>query len=91
MEKYDAILRLINEKIENQEGIIEMYRRESVEKDATIRELQQKNGDLELAYCDETQKNNELSTENEALRDEIVTLKKVIESLKAEVNNLANF
>lgn len=40
MEKYEAIFKTINDKIESQEGIIEMYRKESAEKDATIRELE---------------------------------------------------
>lgn len=75
MEKYDAILRTINDKIADQEGIIKMYRKEAPEKDAIIRELKAKVSDLELALCDETQKNNELTSENEALRDEIIELK----------------
>ena len=39
MEKYDAIFKTINDKIATQEDIIEMYRKETAEKDATIREL----------------------------------------------------
>ena len=98
MEKYDAILRLINDKLESQEGIIEMYRKESAEKSETIREFRNKVGDLELALCDETQKNNELTSENkdlketlETLEDENIELRNTIEALKSEINNISNF
>lgn len=40
MEKYAAILKTINDKIADQEGIIEMYRKETAEKNAQIRELE---------------------------------------------------
>lgn len=39
MEKYDAILKTINDKIAEQEDVIKMYRNTTAEKDATIREL----------------------------------------------------
>lgn len=98
MEKYAAIFKTINDKIADQEDIIEMYRKETAEKDATIRELKNKVGYLELALCDETQKNNELTSENkelketlETLEDENIELRKTIEALKAEINNLENF
>ena len=98
MEKYDAIFRTINDKIASQEDIIEMYRKETTEKDALIRELKAKVSDLELALCDETQKNNELSTAYEnlnaykdALCDANTDLKKTIERLNGKINELEKF
>ncbi len=98
MEKYDAILRAINDKIAGQESTIEWYREEMSKNDVTIRELKAKVSDLELSLCDETQKNNELTAENEQLKetletyeDEIIELRKAIESLKAENDKLSTF
>jgi chromosome segregation ATPase len=98
MEKYDAIIKCINDTLKDKESSLNYYREEMPKRDARIRELEVKVAQLEgenkglldsLEYS--VNLNGELGNSNEALKDEIVTLKKVIESLKAEVNNLANF
>ena len=91
MEKYAAIYKTINDKIASQEDIIEMYRRETTEKDALIRELKAKVSDLELALCDETQKNNELENSYEKKLDEISELKVANAKLIAKINELEKF
>lgn len=95
MEKYDAIIKCINDTLKDKESSLNYYREEMPKRDARIRELENKVGYLELALCDETQKNNELISEverlkayndalnegNAALRDEIKKLQKRIDNL----------
>lgn len=46
MEEYKAILKLINDKLEEQEGVIEYYRKITAEKDNLIQEQQYEIGNL---------------------------------------------
>lgn len=46
MEKYEAILKTINDKIANSEKLIEYLREENEKKDAIIRKLEAKNIEL---------------------------------------------
>jgi chromosome segregation ATPase len=91
MEKYDAILKTINDKIADQEGIIKMYRKESAEKDATIRELK---GHIEVVEA----KLKELSNNYDKLYDsfdkkldEISELKTANAKLTVKINELEKF
>lgn len=91
MEKYDAILKTINEKIANSERLVEFLRQENGKKDETIRMLKKKTGDLEQAYYDATSENNELTSENEKLKKANSELLKANKYLKDENNKLNSF
>ena len=52
MKDFDAILRVINEKLEDNEKLIDFYLRENMEKDRVIRELRKENEELKAKLED---------------------------------------
>ena len=98
MKEFEAILKCINDKLRDDEILLEHYREEKSKDEKRILELESKVDDLELALCDETQKNNELTSEKENLIayiddlcGQITGLKKTIEALNKKINELQNF
>lgn len=91
MEKYDAILRTINDKIADQEGIIKMYRKEAPEKDATIRQLKLKVAELEKALSESGKHNALLKEAYDEQRDELDDYKVANQALKDEIHKLSKF
>ena len=91
MEKYAAILKTINDKIASQEDIIEMYRRETTEKDATIRELENMAAELKKALNEIETAYEKLNEAYDKKRDELDAFKTANEALKAEINNISKF
>ena len=91
MEKYDAILKTINDKIADCERLIEWYREETLKKETTIRELTEKAEQLEKDYCEAQKQAFDYAEENKKLTDEIEALKKANEALRIKNNKLNKF
>ena len=91
MENITAILKTINDKIATQEDIIEMYRKETAEKDATIRELENKAAELEKALNESETSYAKLNEAYDKQRDDLDDYKAANEALKAEINNISAF
>lgn len=91
MEKYDAILKTINDKIADCERIIEWYREEKAKAEAIIRELSEKAEQLEKDFCEAQKQAFDYADEARKLTDENEALKKANEALKAENNRLNKF
>lgn len=91
MEKYEFILRCINDKLKENADVLEMYRKEVPEKDATIRELKVKVAKLENDLSEEKQAYRKLREAHNKLNDEVADYKAANESLRAEINKLKEF
>lgn len=94
MEEYKAIMKLIDNKLEEQECIINHYRKESDKKDVYIEELTHKNLVLKEKIDGFEKEKEEIlqviqaeEAENKQLREEIEQLKETIEHLKKQLND----
>ena len=91
MEKYDAIFRTINDRIAELEDIIKMYRKETAEKDATIRKLEANVSQAEQYLNNAKARLDELENSYEKKLDEISELKAANAKLTAKINEFEKF
>lgn len=91
MEKYDAILKTINDKIADCERLIEFLRQENGSLLETNRMLNEKVAKLEKDLSEERQANAKLNEAYDRQRDELDDFKAANEALKAEINHINKF
>ena len=91
MEKYDAILRTINDKIADCEKTIEYYRDEVARKEAIILKLEEKAVQAENDCGKVKARLETLENEYENKLDEISELKAANAKLTARINELEKF
>lgn len=84
MKEFEAILKCINDKLADNEKMLEYYIDESINIKTRNLKLEEENKSLK-------EENEQLKKRNEACEDEIFELKRAIEILKAKVNELEKF
>lgn len=91
MEKYDAILRAINDKIVDQESTISFYREETGKKTAEIQKLTGHIESLESKFKERSRDYEALQEAFDKKLDEISELKAANAKLTAKINEIEKF